>query len=331
MRWGQIKIPALLSFCVLTLCGCSSGSYESRPFFQKEVATETHGKKTLFDRIIETDPGSLDVELASDYAQRPPAVIAVMPFTDRGSAQYTVDKIPLTFRDEEERDQWAWTDAQRLRRAFVAYLSEREFIVLNPIAIDAVLEAHGIDNDEKLQNVSLLTLGKWFHCDAVVFGTVDHYEAIYLALIAGFQVGVSARMVSTHDGETLMRSSGSRYSISLMPAITPEDILINSAENLLDLRDVELARAEEEVARELVIRIPVSQKLRIEMARNAIQSATEAEDSAIETMPNDAAPAAANASPAETATAAIPAPSANETQFLDAIAIGDDRGNDDGD
>ena len=270
----------LLPICMLSLAACSAhqNSVEIRPFYQKEIATETHGKKTLFDRIVEVDPGGLDVELASDYEQRPPETIAVLPFTDRGSAQYTINKIPLTFRGKQARDEWAWTDAQRLRKAFVGYLSEREFKVVNPIAVDAVLQAHGINNAEDLEKASVLTLGKWFHCDAVIYGTVDHYEAYYLALVSGYVVGVSSRMVSTHDGETLMRSHGGRYSLSVMPALDVEDIFINSAESLLQLRDVVLARAEEEVARELVIRIPISDTLRTQMAKDAIKRATEADD-----------------------------------------------------
>jgi hypothetical protein len=170
----------LLPLCLLPLASCSSnsqGSSEVRPFYQKEIGTETHGKKTLFDRVVEVDPGGLDVEMAPDYEQHPPAVIAPMPFTDHGSAQYTVDKIPLSFRNEKERQEWAWTDAQRLRRAFVGYLSGREFTVINPIAVDAVLKSHGINNEEDLQKVSPLTLGKWFNCDAVLYGQVNHYEA----------------------------------------------------------------------------------------------------------------------------------------------------------
>jgi len=310
----------VLPLLMLTLVGCSTqqNSLETRPFYQKEIATETHGKKTMFDRIVEVDPGGLEVDLASDYEERAPATIAVLPFTDRGSAQYTVDKIPLSFRNKREREEWAWTDAQRLRKSFVGYFSAREFEVVNPIAVDAVLQSHGINNAEDLDKVSVLALGKWFHCDAVMYGTVDHYEAYYFGLVSGYAVGVSSRMVSTRDGETLMRGQGSRYSLNVMPALTPEDILINSAESLLQLRDVVLARAEEEVARELVIRIPPSETLRAHIATNAVRRAREAEEVDEEA-----------ARPHAPTTSAMigydaPPPSANVTSFLQAVAVGDE-------
>lgn len=274
-------LSLLLPAMFVPLNGCAlfrPDSSERRPFFQKELEVKSHGTKTLFDRVVELDPGQLEVDMASDYLERPPAVVVLLPFTDRGSAQYVVDKIPLTFRDREKRNQWAWTDAQRLRKAFTGYMSQREFIVVNPIAVDSVLKARGIDDAEKLDRVSVLELGKWFHCDAVIYGEVDHYEAFYLAMLAGYVVGLQTRMVSTHDGETLMRTRGARYNVNFLPAIDLQDILINSAESLLQLRDVELARSEEEVARELVHRIPISQKLTARMANSAVQSANENEE-----------------------------------------------------
>jgi hypothetical protein len=181
----------------------------------------------------------------------------------------------------------------------------------------SVLQSHSINNAEDLDKVSVLTLGKWFHCDAVMYGTVEHYEAYYFGLVSGYVVGVDSRMVSTHDGETLMRGEGSRWSMNVMPALDMEDILIDSALSLLQLRDVELARAEEEVARELVIRIPPSDTLRAHIASEAIRHAREAEEADEEALDPHAVKLPSKAYVA-------PPPSANETSFLQAVAIGDD-------
>jgi hypothetical protein len=140
----------MLSAFLAGLAGCSTVSQraeERRPFFQPEYELTSHGRKTLFDRIVELDPGGLNVKVASDYQSNAPLRVAVLPFTDRGSANFVVDKIPLTYRDQQQRASWAWTDAQRLRRSMVGYLSGREFYVLNPIGIDAVLRSHSITNE----------------------------------------------------------------------------------------------------------------------------------------------------------------------------------------
>ncbi len=267
----------------LALAGCarvsesSKRSPEERPFFQEELETESHGRKTWFDYLVETDPGRLELKVAPDYDEHPPAVLAVLPFCDYGSANFTIDKIPITFRNKREREQWAWTDAQRLRRSLIGFLAQREFSLVNPIAVDAVLKRLGIDNMEKLSREDPAQLGRLLGADAVIYGQVNSYEGYYFALVSAFRVDVTVWMVSTHGGETLLRANGSRYSVDVDVALSPQDILIDSIGSLLNFRDVTLARAEEEVGRELVLRIPVAQKLKAEMASRAVERAEELE------------------------------------------------------
>lgn len=279
-----IILLATLSFISTALLGgCAAqdpkvlATREQRPFFQAEQGTETHGRKNWLDRMIEVDPGKLQVEMASDYQDHPPAVIAVMPFADEGPANFTVDKIPVTFRNQKEQNDWAWTDAQRLRHSVMGYLAQREFTVVNPIAVDAVLKRRGIDNMKKLRQASPIELGRLLGADALVYGEVDNYEAFYFGLVSSYRVGVSTWMISCRDGETLMRETGSRYSVDMQPALSPQDIAVNSILTLLEFRDVTLARAEEEVSRELVLRIPTSEKLTAQLASDALRHADEVE------------------------------------------------------
>lgn len=233
--------------------------------------------KNILDRIVETDPGGFKVETSPQYLKDPPERIAVLPFADIGSANFVVDKIALTHRSKIERANWAWTDSQRLRRSMDGYLAQREFIVTPLDGVDAVLRARGIDTPAKLDQTPPAELGRLLGVDAVVYGTVTHYEAYYLLLVAGWQVGVEVRMVSTHGGENLVRATGSRYAVQVMPALSVQDIVINSAENVLQLRDIMLARAEEETCREIVHRVPVSQELKARIEQRALDGAEEAD------------------------------------------------------
>jgi hypothetical protein len=295
--FSLIAAEAVLLTPIFILNGCASSQAlveagEQRPFFQAELETNTHGRKNWLDRVIEVDPGSLKVEMASDYDQHPPAVVAVMPFCDKGNGNFTVDKIPISFRNPAQRDQWAWTDAQRLRRSVTGYLAQREFTIINPIAVDAVLKKYGIDNMDELRKASPIELGKLLGADALVYGQVNNYEGYYFGMVSAYVVGIDTWMLSTRDGETLMRETGGRYSVDVNPAFSPEDILINSALTLLDFRDVTLARAEDEVSRELVLSIPVSERLKQQMADAAIAHADAAEAAEQE---SDVAPAMRNA------------------------------------
>ena len=276
-------------FLSALLSGCAASSQqlqeerqlrEERPFYQFEAESDTHGRKNWLDRLVEADPGKLNVEMASDYQEHPPAVVAVMPFCDEGSGNFIVDKLPITFRNSRQQEQWAWTDAQRLRRAVTGYLAQREFTIINPIAVDAVLKSRGIDNMKKLRAASPIELGKLLGADALLYGQVDNYEGYYFGIVSAYEVGISTWMLSTRDGETLMRETGSRYSVDVSPAFSPQDLVINSAMTLLDFRDVTLARAEDEVSRELVLKIPASQSLKQQMADAAVThaNAIEAEE-----------------------------------------------------
>lgn len=260
------------------LSGCAANhDAEQRPFFQQEYDLESHGRKTLLDRLVEVDPGSFHVDVAPGYLQNPPARVAVLPFSDEGSANFVVDKIPLTFRTREERYNWAWTDAQRLRRAMQGYLAAREFLVANLYGVDAVIKDHGINDMAQLRTVPPRELGDWFEVDAVMYGEVLHYEAYYFGLFAAWQVGVEVKLVSTRDGATLIHARGSRWDTTVLPALDLQDIAINSAENLLELRDINLARAEDETCREIVKRIPASDQLEVEMAEQAREHAQQAD------------------------------------------------------
>ena len=240
--------------------GCSSMRAQPHPFFLAEQDRESHGRKTWFDHLVEFDPGGIKVEVAEDYAQNPPRRIAVLPFVDQGSAQFVVNKIPLSFRDEDERNVWGWTYANRLRRALTGYLAQREFIIVNLHTIDTALADRGITDWNALQSVTPQQLGEWLQADTVVYGQVNHYEAYYAFLLASWQINVDVRLVSTADGHPFFSATGSRYSVDLRPAFSLMDIGINSALTLLQLRDVNLARAEDEVGREISLRLPIAER-----------------------------------------------------------------------
>jgi hypothetical protein len=79
-------------------------------------------------------------------------------------------------------------------------------------------------------------------------------------LIATWDVAVKVQLVSTRDGHQVLEATDNRYSVDLRTAFDPLDIGLNSALSLLELRDVTLARAEDEVSREIVLRVPVADK-----------------------------------------------------------------------
>jgi curli biogenesis system outer membrane secretion channel CsgG len=163
-------------------------------------------------------------------------------------------------------------------------------LVENLIQVDQVMKEHQVYDATKLARISPQALGRLLGVDAVVYGEVTHYEAYYLALVSAYQVGVSIRMVSTRDGRELFSAEGSRYDVDVAPAFDPIDIAINSAFTLLQLRDIVLARAEDESAREIMLRIPRSQRLQDELIEEATEAPSQAEQEDVATLLRDSGP-----------------------------------------
>jgi Putative bacterial lipoprotein (DUF799) len=253
-------VVLIMALMLMVGCSVTASDYDTRPFFQSQQSVELHGRKTWLDHLVEVDPGRVSVKLAADYAENPPEHIAVLPFVDQSNAEFRINKIAFTRRNEQQKEQWAWTYANRLRRSFAGQMAEREFSIVPMPAIDTVLQDHGIDNWKKMMAVPPQQLGQWLGVDSVVYGEVLHYDAYYALLVAAWNVGVKVQIVSTRDGHQLLEASDDRYSVDLRPSFDPVDIGLNSTLSLLELRDVTLARAEDEVSREIALRLPVADK-----------------------------------------------------------------------
>jgi hypothetical protein len=256
--WGSFGIVTVL--LMLASCSTTSTRYRTRPFFLPEEGAETHGKKAWYDRIVEVDPGGAEFTVAANYEQAPPKKIAVLPFIDLGDGSFVVNKIPILPRSDRERARWGWSHANRLRRAFAGDVATREFTLVPLLAVDAVLADRGITDYDELNALSPLEIGRWLNADAIVYGEVVNYEAYYGFLVAAWRVTARVKMVSAHDGHELFSCEDTRYSTNVTPAFDPVDIVINSALNVLELRDITLARAESEVGREIVMRLPVAER-----------------------------------------------------------------------
>jgi Putative bacterial lipoprotein (DUF799) len=259
---SRCQLEVLLILLAL-LGGCASTQHQqpqSRPFFLTEEEVATHGRKTWFDRLYETDPGGVACESAGDYQERPPRKIAVLPFVDEGIGSYLVNKVPVKTRNEEELNRWSWTHTNRVRRALAGELATREFLSVPLLTVDAVLASHGITDRDKLKAVPPEELGRWLDADTVVYGELLSYEAYYAFLVAAWKVKAGVKMVSTQDGHEIFSCTDLRYSSSVTVVIDPIDIGINSVVSLFALRDITLARAEYEVGREIALGLPRAQR-----------------------------------------------------------------------
>ena len=259
----MVKGFAILLLISLFATGCFSRNYVKRkttgeePFFQNEEGIAEHGKKKTIDRIYQIDPGGKEFEISDKYYTDPPRKIAILPFDNLVGGNYILNSIPIPRFSDKEEDGWNWTYANRLRRFFFGHFAAREFVDIELMYVDKMLEALGILTPNDLYKVPAQELGRILDADALIYGQVTEYKNSYYTLFAQIQIGLRVKCVSTEDGTVYFEGEHIRHDNDIRVATNPLDFVIASFQNYMSLRDVYAARASEEVVRELVIRIPI--------------------------------------------------------------------------
>ena len=259
----MVKGFATLLVISLIATGCFSRNYVKRkttgeePFFQNEEGLAEHGKKSTIDRIYQIDPGDKVFEISDKFYSDPPRRIAILPFDNLVGGNYILNSIPIPRFSEKEEDGWNWTYANRLRRFFFGHFAAREFVDIELMYVDKMLQALGILTPNDLYKVPAQELGRILDADALIYGQVTEYKNSYYTLFAQIQIGLRVKCVSTEDGTIIFEGEQVRHDNDIRVATNPFDFVIASFQNYMSLRDVYAARASEEVVRELVIRIPI--------------------------------------------------------------------------
>ena len=259
--WEIAKCFAIMLLASLFVTGCGSSNKRrttgDEPFFQKETGLAEHGKKSTIDRIYQIDPGNKAFVISDRFYTDPPRRIAILPFDNLVGGNYILNSVPLPRFSKKEEDGWNWTYANRLRRFFFGHFAAREFIDIELMYIDKMLEALGILTPNDLYKIPAQELGRILDADALIYGQVTEYKNSYYLLYKQIRIGLHIKCVSTEDGSIFFEGEQVRHDNDIRVATNPFDFVIASFQNSMSMRDVYAARASEEVVRELVIRIPI--------------------------------------------------------------------------
>lgn len=256
------KSSVLLLLIVLSGTGCFFSNNDRKttgeePFFQDEEGLSEHGKKTTLDRIYQIDPGDKKFEVYDKFFTDPPRKIAILPFDNLVGGNYILNSVPIPRFSDKETDGWNWTYANRLRRFFFGHFAAREFVDIELMYVDKMLQALKILTPNDLYNIPAQELGRILGADALIYGKVTDYKNSYYALYKQIRIGLSIKCVSTKDGTIFFEGEHVRHDNDVRVATNPFDFVIASFQNSMSMRDVYAARASEEVVRELVLRIPI--------------------------------------------------------------------------
>ena len=257
-----VKGLVVLLLISLFVTGCSSSNGKRRttgeePFFQEETGLAEHGKKKTMDRIYQLDPGGKEFDISENFYTNPPRRIAILPFDNLIGGKYILNSVSIPRSSKEKADDWCWTYANRLRRFFFGHFASREFVDVEIMYVDMMLQELGIVTPNDLYKVSAQELGEILGVDALIYGKVTEYKNSYYLLYKQIRIGLSIKCVSTKDGSTFFEGEQVRRDNDIRVATNPFDFVIASFQNSMSMRDVYAARASEEVVRELVLRIPI--------------------------------------------------------------------------
>jgi len=282
------KCLVVLVLIALSTAGCFSRNSDRKttgeePFFQKEEGLDKHGKKTTLDRMYQLDPGGKEFNISDTFYTDPPMKIAILPFDNLVGGKYILNSVPIPRFSEEETDGWNWTYANRLRRLFFGHFASREFVDVEIMYVDMMLQELGIVTPNDLYKVSAQELGEILGVDALIYGKVTEYKNSYYLLYKQIRVGLSIKCVSTKDGTVFFEGEQVRRDNDIRVATNPFDFVIASFQNSMSMRDVYAARASEEVVRELVLRIPIVNSF-IEEQEQCIKERIEARLSLLPTL-----------------------------------------------
>jgi hypothetical protein len=207
--------------------------------------------------MYQLDPGGKEFNISDKFYTDPPMKIAILPFDNLVGGKYILNSVPIPRFSEEETDSWNWTYANRLRRFFFGHFASREFVDIELMYVDKMLQELGILTPNDLSKIPAQELGEILGADALIYGEVIEYKNSYYMLFKQIRIGLSIKCVSTKDGTVFFEGEQVRHDNDIRVATNPFDFVIASFQNSMSMRDVYAARASEEVVRELVIRIPI--------------------------------------------------------------------------
>jgi len=171
------------------------------------------------------------------HSGEPDKRLCVLPFNDRTGVTEMPGREDL---------------AAYVRESFAGHLSIRRFADAELHEIDTQLDTitGGWENQPPQQ------LGKFLHCDALVYGEVTRAKRLYLGLYSQLTLEGEVHIVSATTGQFLLAASHTtRFRSGTLPFSIIE-VIPGAVMNLHNMTDAQLVRAIDDLGRRLAEKVP---------------------------------------------------------------------------
>jgi parallel beta-helix repeat protein len=207
-----------IALCGFTLLGCM-------------VAT----KKTLIaPEIQEVFEGTYKVD--PYLTTHMPRTVAILPFVDRSKSKEGVETV---------------------RRGFYNHFGVLPYTDVELYRVDSLLRKAGLTDPEVIRNTPPQKLGEILKVDAVVFGEVSDFDKFFAVLYSQVAVGAEIKMFDTQTGHFLWSGQHVARKHEGGISTSPVGIVAAVVFTAMNVRDVQLLRACDDLFRDMVKTIPV--------------------------------------------------------------------------
>ncbi len=174
-------------------------------------------------------------KLSPELAARLPSRVAVLPFVNETESPAASDTV---------------------RKSFYNHFSAKNFEDVELPLVDQRLAAAGLTDPKAIENEDPKRLGELLHVDGLVMGHITDFDRIYAVVGALVNVGAKVRLIDARSGELVWEGQDVAR---LQEGDIPTSIvgaLASAASAALNMRQVVLLRASDELFRGMVTGIP---------------------------------------------------------------------------
>jgi hypothetical protein len=165
-----------------------------------------------------------------------PDTVAVLPFFNQAKSQLGSDEV---------------------RRGFYNHFSSLPYKSMKLYSVDNILRKAGLTDAEAINKISPKELGRILDVDAVIYGSISDFDKLFAVVYSSVSVGAEIKMYDTKTGKILW--SGKHVSRIQEGGIAtnPVGLIAMVVATAMNVRDIQLLRACDDLFRDMVKTIPV--------------------------------------------------------------------------
>ncbi|MEN6321447.1 MAG: GNA1162 family protein [Syntrophaceae bacterium] len=165
-----------------------------------------------------------------------PNTVAILPFFNRAQSQ----------RGSEE-----------VRKGFYNHFSSLPYKNIKLYSVDNMLRKAGLTDVEIINKTSPKELGRILGVDAVIYGNISDFDKLFAVVYSSVAVGAEIKMYDTKTGNFLWSGKHVARIQEGVIATNPIGLIAGVVATAMNVRDIQLLRACDDLFRDMVKTIPV--------------------------------------------------------------------------